>query len=768
MRLVTSFSADWFFSERFDQSMVGTLQPGQSVVLPHNAVDLPANYFDETVYQKVFLYQKVLPWRDEFEVQETSLVFDGVMADAEVYVNGQLVASHRDGYTPFEARLTKHLRPGDNLISVKIDGSENAEIPPFGGQIDFLTYAGIYRDIWLKISDPVSIGNVRVETSDVLESNKRVTVHATFDNPEGNEFSGRMTVELFDDGNRPIRRAEAIVSQGGGIVGLDDLKGIKLWEPDDPVMYRIKLSLKTDKGRDVCNTFFGFRSAEFSADGFMLNGKPFKLRGLNRHQSFPYVGYAMGRRAQERDAEILKMDLKCNVVRTSHYPQSPFFLDHCDRIGLLVIEEIPGWQHLGDRDWKRASVDNVRAMIERDWNHPSIIMWGVRINESDDDHEFYKETNRLAHRLDPSRPTGGVRKHENSEFLEDVYTMNDFYLGLPAAQRGNKPPMPLRDQQSVTGLDINVPYLVTEYNGHMYPTKRSDGEERQSEHVLRHLRVLDAAYGDPHISGAIGWCMFDYNTHRDFGSGDKVCYHGVLDMFREPKFAAYVYKSQCPPQDEAVLKPVTYWARGERSVGGVLPLIVLTNCDFVEFRFGDGKPKRLYPDRQTFPNLPNAPVVLDARSIDPAEVGEWGTAWEDGFFTGFVDGEPLVKVRLAANPVPTTMELVADTDYLAAQPKDTTRLIARALDQYGNVMPYFEDVLSLEVAGPAKIIGPDVIVLKSGIAGFWIETDGPAGEITATAFSQRLGVASTAIETIKPRTRYARMVPQATAPVDTA
>jgi len=549
-----------------------------------------------------------------------------------VFLNGERVAGHRDGYTPFEVRLTEHLKAGDNLISVKVDGTENPDIPPFGGQIDFLTYAGIYRDVWLKICDPISIGNVRIEASDVLEDNKRLTLSTKFYNPQNLEFSGRMTVELFDPQNRPVRRAEAIVSQGGGIIGLDDLKNITLWEPDDPVIYRLKVTLKTDQGRDVCNTFYGFRSAEFTADGFMLNGKPFKLRGLNRHQSFPYVGYAMGRRAQERDAELLKHDLKCNVVRTSHYPQSPFFLDHCDRIGLLVIEEIPGWQHIGDKDWQKASVENVRAMIERDWNHPSIIMWGVRINESGDNHEFYKETNRLAHRLDPSRPTGGVRCIENSEFLEDVYTMNDFVLGQPPAMRGNKPPMQLREQKSVTGLPTNVPYLVTEYNGHMYPTKRIDGEERQSEHVLRHLRVLDAAYGDPHISGAIGWCMFDYNTHRDFGSGDKICHHGVMDMFREPKFAAYVYKSQCDPSDEPVLKPVTYWARGERSVGGVLPLIVLTNCDFIEFRFGDNKPKRIYPDRATFPNLPRAPVVLDARTIQPDEIGEWGTRWEDGYF----------------------------------------------------------------------------------------------------------------------------------------
>ena len=210
-------------------------------------------------------------------------------------------------------------------------------------------------------------------------------------------------------------------------------------------------------------------------------------------------------------------------------------------MGLLVSEEIPGWQHIGGEEWKQGAIANVDAMIQRDWNHPSIVLWGVRINESRDDDHFYERTNKLAHSLDPSRQTGGVRCHTGSSLLEDVYTMNDFVLNGGAVA--------LRDQQQVTGLDHKVPYLVTEYNGHMFPTKRFDAEERQHEHVIRHLRVLDASYADPNISGCIAWCLFDYNTHKDFGSGDRICYHGVSDMFRIPKFAAYAYKSQCDVSD---------------------------------------------------------------------------------------------------------------------------------------------------------------------------------------------------------------------------
>lgn len=150
MRSVTSFNDSWVFSEGFDAADAGTLREGQPISLPHNAVELPFNYFDERCYQRAFTYQRVLAWRPDFSGREVSLVFDAAMADAVVYLNGEEIVAHRDGYTPFEARLTDRLLEGDNLITVKVDGSENPEIPPFGGRIDYLTYAGIYRDVWLK------------------------------------------------------------------------------------------------------------------------------------------------------------------------------------------------------------------------------------------------------------------------------------------------------------------------------------------------------------------------------------------------------------------------------------------------------------------------------------------------------------------------------------------------------------------------------------------------------------------------------------------
>ena len=232
---------------------------------------------------------------------------------------------------------------------------------------------------------------------------------------------------------------------------------------------------------------------------------------------------------------ILQEELHCTAVRTSHYPQSPYFLDECDRRGLLVFTELPGWQHIGDDNWKDAACEMLREMLLQNRNHPSIILWGVRINESVDDDAFYTRTNQIAHQLDPSRATSGVRYLEKSHLLEDVYAYNDFsHNGVTPGAKPKKDVTP----------DMGKALLISECNGHMYPTKSCDDAPHRQEHALRHARVLDAAYADGEHAGCFGWCMFDYATHKDFGSGDRICYHGVLDSFRNPKLAASVYASQ--------------------------------------------------------------------------------------------------------------------------------------------------------------------------------------------------------------------------------
>lgn len=715
---------DWWYNQDYKKGMEFDFSTKDfiDVNLPHANIELPYNYFDEEMYQFVSCYKKIIVIEDQYKDKVICIRFEGVMTYAKVFLNGNFIGEHKGGYTPFELNLTEYVKFGsENVLTVIVDSTERQDIPPFGGQIDYLTYGGIYRDVSLRFYNKTYIENAQIKTKNLYKELKSLEIDLYLNNLNEQVIDTELIIELKDIEQKSIytKKEKLKVEKGNTKQTIEflEIANILLWDIENPNLYEVTLKLVTENDEDRFVSKIGFRDCEFRKDGFYLNNQRIKLRGLNRHQSYPYVGYAMPKRVQEKDALILKNELHLNIVRTSHYPQSINFLNKCDEIGLLVFEEIPGWQHIGDFEWKDVAIENVREMILRDFNHPSIILWGIRINESRDDDNFYIKTNKLARQLDSTRQTGGVRCIEKSSFLEDVYTMNDFvHDGKEIA---------LREPKKVTGLAEDVPYLVTEYNGHMYPTKKFDQEERQSEHVLRHLRVQNASYSMDNISGAIGWCAFDYNTHKDFGAGDRICYHGVMDMYRIKKFASYAYKSQVDPNIEPVLYPATFWARGERSKGGVLPLVILTNCDYIEVQFGSFSSKKFMRKEQLLNHLPYAPIIIESVK----EFGEWGMRWEDCTLRGYVDEQCIIEKKMSANPIPTNLNILPDDIELSSEEKDVTRVVVEITDQYNNILPFTDNVLNIKVEGVGQLIGPKQIALKGGSIAFWIETINKVGKI---------------------------------------
>jgi beta-galactosidase len=492
---------------------------------------------------------------------------------------------------------------------------------------------------------------------------------------------------------------------------LNNLGSIQLWDLRSPKLYRIEVRLlRGEKLLDHDSRRIGFREARFTPQGFSLNGTVVKLRGLDRHQTFPWVGQAMPARVQRQDALVLRKNLHCNIVRTSHYPQSRHFLDACDEIGLLVLEEIPGWQHIGDLPWQDIAVDNVSRMIRRDWNHPSIILWGVRINESRDNHDFYTRTNALAHQLDTTRQTGGIRYFQESEFLEDVFTMNDFGFPLKA------PNHPL--------------YLNTEFVGHTYPTKSIDNIERLREHTVRHARVHDQLASDPQYAGGIGWCAFDYNTHANFGSGDRICYHGVTDIFREPKPAAGFYRSQCDPDEEIVLAPAFHWARGDENVGFTNAL-VSSNCDHLKFYVAGKLAGEADPDRKQFPHLKYAPFTAD--------IGNRISPWGDLRIDGFIQGKQVISRSFSGKGLDQKFALLPDDTTLIANGADATRVVLRVTDEFDAIRPFAADAIRFELTGPAELIGDNPFALIGGTGAIWIRAGEKPGKVRLAAHHPYLG-----------------------------
>ncbi len=577
---------DWKYTESFDEAFIKSFPDDQIVHIPHANKELPFNNVNEKDYQFISSYEKVL----EVEKKKNKryiLRFEAVMTYAEVYVNETLVGSHKGGYTPFQFDVTEELKTGENKIFVKVDSTERKDIPPFGFVIDFLCYGGIYREVYLIEQEVnfidqahISTDGHHLQTKVYFDVKKQKEVTLKFVVKDGDEV-----VETWEEKTQ-LDEKEHISTQ--------HLHFVK-WTLDNPKLYTMEIYMDdvlsfTDR--------FADRQIEMTEEGFFLNKKHIKLYGVNRHQSFPYVGYAMPENAQKKDADILKFDLGVNVVRSSHYPPSKHFLDRCDEIGLLVFNEIPGWQHIGNEEWQKVAVQNTYEMIYRDYNHPSIFIWGTRINESPDNDMFYKNTYEMARSLDTTRPIGGVRNFKGSNLIEDVYTYNDF------VHRGNNEGL----EPAKKVAKKATPYLVTEFNGHMFPTKGVDDESHRVEHAKRHLNVQNDNFKNDAVSGAIGWCMFDYNTHKDFGSGDRICYHGVMNMFRSPKYAAGVYRSQ---SDHApFIQILGNLNVGEHAASEIKELMILTNADAIKFYINKDYIGEFYPTDK-WESLPHSPIIIN-------------------------------------------------------------------------------------------------------------------------------------------------------------
>ena len=789
------FTPAWSEGFARDENVPGLAQ----VALPHTCAETPYDYFDENCYQMVCGYRRRISVPEDWRGKRVFLTLGAAAQAAEVFVNGRKLGVHRCGYTAFRTELTEALTPGEEaLIAVRVDSRETLDQPPFGLVIDYMTYGGLYREAWLDVcgaawiedvfaaalpdpAAPLLGSSVREEVRRALAVDLRVpgTVSGTVTLGGAISADGTLRFRLTDDGGALLTEHLSALAFGAEQAFAFSVPEAGLWDVDSPRLLTLETALLSGGTvRDSVKVRIGFRRAEWKTDGFYLNGRKLKLVGLNRHQSYPYVGYAMPRSMQRLDAEILKNELGCNAVRTSHYPQSPHFIDRCDELGLLVFTEIPGWQHIGGEEWKAQALRNTEDMVRQYRNHPSIILWGVRINESADDDALYAKTNAAAHALDPTRATGGVRCIKKSHLLEDVYTYNDF------VHDGQSPGC---EKKKAVTSDAGKPYLVTEYCGHMFPTKTFDSEAHRTEHALRHAAVLDAVAAQADVAGSFGWCMFDYNTHMDFGSGDRICYHGVLDMFRNPKLAAAVYAAR---QDaEPVLVVTSAMDLGEQPASNRGRVFVMTNADEVRLYKND-RFIRSYTHRDSpYKHLSRPPIEIDdfigdqleqQESFTPQQaklvkellnyfarfgythlppqimakagllmtrygmrfedayalygkyIGDWGVratqfrfdAVKDGTVVKSVVRGAVTALRLEVRPSHTTLREGATYD---------VALLRLAItDQNGNVVPFWQGAVDVEIDGPLALIGPKRATLRGGLGGVYLKTVGCAGEAHVT------------------------------------
>jgi beta-galactosidase len=715
MPIIQNINQHWLF---YPEQVAHEIPDDQFevVTLPHTNKLFTQRFVDNLEYQFVSTYRKYFSVDEDLNGKRLFIDFDGAMLASTVYLNGTLLGIHKGGYTPFSFEITSLVQPGKNLLTVYVDATESKDIPPYGDVVDFLTFGGLYRDVFLRAVDPLYMVSVFAKPTDVLNHPGLVCDVVLSQWTE--DLSIQAVLEDFQ--GQIVAQLDQAVDAETFTITFSDVSPITLWSLENPVQYHLNLAL-SHQGTPVDQRVVrvGFRSAEFRADGsFWFNGQPLKLFGLNRHQTYPYIGAAAPARLQHLDAEILKYELGCNIVRTSHYGQSPHFLNRCDEIGLLVLEEITGWHYIGDKSWQALALEDLEAMINRDRHHPSIILWGVRINESPDDVDLYTQTNNIARQLDPTRQTGGVRDFIGSEFYEDVFTLNDFTEDI-------QPPQ-VR------------PHLITEFGGHMFPTKSWDHEERRLEQALHHARKHNLQMGHPDVAGAIGWCAFDYHTHKEFGSGDRICYHGVMDLYRLPKMAAYFYRSQKSPADEVVLYAATHWTMGDRSGGGNNPVVVFSNCDEIELWIGTESQGRFKPDCVTYPHLPHPPFAVRW----PEPYNPWGRAFHDLTVQGFIEGELVAEHKFTAEHLPDRLLLSTHTQHLDPDGADMARIAVQIVDKYGNVLPYQMRVVQFSLEGDATLIGENPLPLLGGQGGCFIKSGHSRGTVVLHAHTPGLPAAS--------------------------
>lgn len=758
MRKKIGLNFNWFFSSKFlDKHLYeySNTEGFELVDIPHSSYITPLNNFNEDELARVSTYKKIVYIKKEYYGSKIRLLFEGVAHLTTIYVNDNFVIEHKGGYDEFYADITDFVEYGkNNIITVIVNSHYNETIPPFGSYLNFLGYGGIYREVYLEVSNDERILDYKIRTPNVNDSVSAycdVTI---------SKFPVNIELTIKYNGEVKLSRGYNVYQKTSVLEF--SIPDRLLWDIDNPNLYEASIDM-VDGGivLDSVMFNFGYREVFVNKEGFYLNGKAVKLIGLTRSQAYPYVGMAMPKSVQEKDADILKYDLGLNCVLLNSSIHSKHFINRCDEIGLLVIEEVPGWYYIGGDEFKVNTVKNLKSMITRDINHPSVIMWGVSINGSNSDPGLYTETNRVAHLLDSTRPTFGSNEFEDTKCLHDVYGFSE------------KPNIYKKILKSK--YLKSKPTLISSHTGYNYPVKRMDKESVRIGQAIKHLDVLNEYMSTDNI-GIIGSTLTDFNTNRNFGSGDNVIYSGVLDMFRNEKLSSYVYKSM--QEDEPILYLASSLSRDDYDNQSLSDVYLFTNMDFVDIYRNDILMGRFRPDKKMYPFLKHPPIILkeligdlfvtsenfnvdDSKKLkklirklednklskmDKISINlimlKYKLKYKDllNLYHKYIIGEPNketiyrfegyrnnehLKTMYYSKKKNSVIKIKADKEELyVGDTYDATRVVIKVVDEYDNLMPYTLLPVTLKTYGGIDLIGPSHIIICGGYAAFWVKTNG--------------------------------------------
>jgi beta-galactosidase len=553
-REVLNFNANWKFyptDVELGHSPALNDRDAQTVSLPHSSVLLDLFDVEPEEWRKVTWYRRTFKLPDEYYGRRVSVQFQGAGQINRVYVNGNFVGEHKGYFTSFQFDITDYITFGytPNLIAVQVDSGEHRELPPTGS--DFHYFGGIHRDVTMTVTDPVYVDWSYVWT-EKTESGVALKAKVRLMNSENRARKVELSTALIDQDKKEVsridRESRTIKANTASIYYFThEIDNPHLWTLDDPYLHELVSQVKVEDvlvDQHVVTTGLRWVSSDpKNSEGarVRLNGEQIRLFGINRHEQYPYLGNAGPNRYHRRDAHLLKYEAGCNVVRTSHYTNDPEFLDECDRIGLLVIAENLGWGSVGDEQWKSEFEKQLSAMILRDRNHPSVVIWSVCVNEEPDGlTEWDDKLNTIAKTLDPSRLTADHTNRNKAEFITDLYHRHDYTpddIIQPSYQ----------------------PWIVGEFNNRLGSNFviPNDNESRKINMLLKDGIKSNLMWGDPRVAGIVRWDAFGYITPNNvepygqlnaFKNLGEYRNSGVFGCYRNPRFLARWWQSQADPK----------------------------------------------------------------------------------------------------------------------------------------------------------------------------------------------------------------------------
>ena len=705
-------------------------------------INLPHTPFVESLvvlhqWQGICYYRKILNVSKKEIDKQLWLEFEGAMHLADVWVNGQHLIQHSGGYTPFVVDVTGMLHADrGNEILVRLDNRNNPLIPP--GKpletLDFCYYGGLYRDVNLIVKHPVHIthpimanevagGGIFVTYPYVSKQEAEIKVKTQVSNKVGTQRHLTIRHTLYEWSKKKGRGKKVALVESPLVLAAGTtqhhtqqftVNNPKLWYPDSPALYVLRTEVMDGRKVTDCeDTRIGIRRIEMTREkGFVINDKPLKLEGSNRHQEYPYVGNAISDQAQYRDMYQIR-DNGFNTVRLGHYPQDPSVLEACDELGLLVIEPIPGWQFFNKaQGFVDHTYKDIRDLIRRDRNHPSVIMWETTLNESWPPKSWKDQAVRIAHEEFPGDQCYTSGDTYGYDGFDVCY--NDWKEGYNRPNTTSKPGC-IRE------------YYDYEFGGHYSTTRvtRGDGDYALMQNAWNAQWSYNRyrAYYPWTIGGAV-WSMYDYNR----GCCDNICYSGLADLFRLPKFGLLYFRTQMKEGTFTPAGPMTYevfinshWLEGSSDT-----LQVYGNVDEVKLQLNGRVIARQYPDdKPSTSEYVSRPDGGNAENIDFPPFTFFNVNWERGELKaiGYKDGKTVAEHVVRTPGAVEAMDITYFESGVSASCRDLLIVYVNLKDLQGTgCFGENNREVKLEVLQGGELRGPATIKAEAGVASFLVAT----------------------------------------------